>query len=72
MEQGNGEFKEYRRLILSELERHEDKLDSIELKVNAIQGELTALKVRVSLIGAGAGTVPVAGYVIFQGLLGGG
>ncbi len=74
---GNG-WAEYRKLVLSELERHEEILSDIrkevqevrkevQAEVQGIRNDLVTLKVKVAVMGAGAGAVPVIGYTLLQG-----
>lgn len=55
---GNGDFSEYRRLILDRLDRLDDEVNSISRTVSRIENDLTALKIRAGLWGAIAGALP--------------
>lgn len=63
---GNG-WAEYRKLVLNELERHEEILNDIRKEVLLMRSELVTLKVKVAVMGASAGAVPVIGYTLLQG-----
>lgn len=55
---GNGDFSEYRRLILDRLDRLEDEVQGVSRTVARIENDLTALKIRAGLWGAIAGALP--------------
>lgn len=60
----NGSFREYRRLILSELERLNTSLLDLHKKVDDLHSEMTVLKVKAGFFGALAGLVPAIVAII--------
>jgi hypothetical protein len=67
----NGDFIEYRRLILQGLERANDRLDKMDARLTNIEKDLTMITVKMTMYGAGAGLVG-GGIVtaIIKGLVG--
>ena len=64
----NGEFKEYRRLILSELERLNKKLEDQASTLVRIEKDITSLQTRAGFAGAVAGAVLAAAVsFVFRG-----
>ena len=57
---------EYRRLVLSHLERHEEKLDAIEKHVSKLENRMGLLELRSSLFGAIAGGIAAGIAIFFQ------
>jgi len=58
MNEQNG-WKEYQRLVLSELERHSSLIESLRSDVAQVRTDIAMLKVKSGIWGAIAGTIPV-------------
>lgn len=58
----NGGWREYKRLIVSEVSRHDGWLRSLETRVGDVRTELRVLQAKAAMWGAGAGLV-AAGLV---------
>lgn len=56
-------WSEYRRLVIDHLERHESKLEQIDIKINQHRTDLALLKLRCSMYGALSGGI-AAGVAI--------
>ena len=61
-------WMEYRKHVLSELERHSDGLEILQRDVAAIHSEIAALKVKAGLWGLVAGAIPTALLALAQSL----
>lgn len=66
----NGEWREYRRLVVSEIKRLSDKNDGQDLAIYKLEKEFLFLKVKSGLWGFLAGCVPslvvVILYLVFK------
>lgn len=71
-----GDWAEYSRLVLNELERHEEALEKltqqlvdlaadVNSKFGKTQTEIALLKLRSGLWGAAAGAIPAVGIVLW-------
>lgn len=63
--QGNG-WTQYQKLVLAELERHSDTLESLEKHLNRVEIEIATLKIRASIWGALGASIPAIGIVLFE------
>lgn len=63
-----GEWGSYRRLILKELQRSSQKLDSMDEKIGAMRVDIAMLQVKASAWGLLGGTVAAVGALIIQWL----
>lgn len=59
-EPNGNDFREYRRLIIAGLERANERLDKVDERLTRIEKDITMLTVKISLYGAGAGTIAAA------------
>lgn len=57
---------QYRKLILSDLERHEELLEKILIQVNKTRTEVALLQLRAGLWGLAAGCLPVIMLLLMQ------
>lgn len=68
-------WPEYRRLVLAELKRLEDKISCLERKIDAARLDLSALKGRASVWGAVGGVITAGlvsiGVAVIAQMLGG-
>lgn len=48
-------FNEYKNLILSNMDRFEKKIDSMDIKIDEMKTDITALKVKATVWGGVAG-----------------
>jgi hypothetical protein len=55
---GNG-WTNYQKLVLAQLEQHQESLEKINDKLNQIRIEITELKVKAGVWGLIAGMIPV-------------
>jgi len=55
----NGEFKEYRRLLISELERLTREVNECRQEIQSIHREITKLNVKSGVWGLMGGAIPV-------------
>jgi hypothetical protein len=68
-----GDWGEYRTLILAELKRLNEGIDAVKSKVEQlhasdignIKAEIAVLKVKAAIVGAVAGAVPAAASLIY-------
>lgn len=56
----DGAFHEYRRLILSWLEKIDNRLEHIEKRLSIMEVDLVAVRIKAGLWGAIAGAIPTA------------
>ncbi len=66
----DGDWAEYRRLVLAELERLNLKVENQELEIERLKLAGVESKMKLSLIGAAAGSVPVIIATAIQYFLG--
>jgi hypothetical protein len=59
-------WREYRRLILSELKRLSNGVDTNSDRLSSIEARLKALETRAAIFGAIAGAVPGLFYLLYQ------
>jgi hypothetical protein len=62
---GNG-WTTYQKLVLAQLEQHQQSLDKINDRLSEIRIEITELKVKAGIWGLVAGMIPVAIALIMQ------
>ena len=55
----SGDWKEYQRLVLNELERHNTLLEKMDEKISKINTEIATLKVKSGLWGMAGAAVPI-------------
>lgn len=63
---GNG-WTTYQKLVLSQLESHQEALDKINDKLNELKIETTILKVKAGIFGFFAGMIPVLIEIYING-----
>lgn len=64
--ENNGEWTNYQRLVLSELERHDEHLQQIAKHLTDVKLEIAMLKVKSGVWGALAGLIPVIVLVVVE------
>lgn len=52
-------WREYQRLVLEKLDRHENRLDSIDKSLGKLREEIVILKVKCGMYGVAGGLIPV-------------
>ena len=62
----NGSWGEYRRLVLSELERMNDNLETLNGKVQDVRNDISILKTKASFIGGLSGLATAIIVLIIQ------
>ncbi len=62
-------WSEYQKLVLSELERLSDWLESAEKRINELRLEVAILKVKSGIWGLMGGLIPVLIYLVIEVVL---
>lgn len=62
----SNDWKEHRKLILADLQRHEEILERILAHINSLRTEVALLQLRASIWGLAAGCVPVILLLVIQ------
>ena len=55
----NGDWREYKKLVISEIDRLSDHIGSLEGKIDHLRGDVVMLKVKSGIWGLFAGLIPV-------------
>ena len=55
----NGDWREYKKLVISEIDRLSDHIGSLESKIDHLRGDVVMLKVKSGIWGLFAGLIPV-------------
>ena len=55
----NGDWREYKKLVMSEMERHSGHLCRLEKKIDNLRNDVVMLKVKSGVWGLFAGLIPV-------------
>ncbi len=63
-DESNG-WNEYKRLVVSELDRLDESINKLSGKIDAMREDMVSLKVKMAMIGAAAGVVVSAIVSIF-------
>ena len=59
MAEENGDWREYKKLVISEIDRLSDHIGSLESKIDNLRGDVVMLKVKSGIWGLFAGLIPV-------------
>lgn len=60
----NGSWQQYQKLVLSELRRLDERVGCVDKKLDIARLEIVGLKVKASLWGFIAGTIPAIGALL--------
>jgi len=59
MAEENGDWREYKKLVISEIDRLSDHIGSLESKIDNLRSDVVMLKVKSGIWGLFAGLIPV-------------
>ena len=59
MVEENGDWRDYKKLIISEIDRLSSHIGSLESKIDHLRGDVVMLKVKSGIWGLFAGLIPV-------------
>ena len=59
MAEENGDWREYKKLVISEIDRLSEHIGSLESKIDNLRSDVVMLKVKSGIWGLFAGLIPV-------------
>ena len=59
MANGNGDWRDYKKLVISEIDRLSGHIGNLESKIDHLRGDVVMLKVKSGIWGLFAGLIPV-------------
>ena len=59
MVEENGDWREYKKLVISEIDRLSDHISNLEKKIDHLRGDVVMLKIKSGVWGLLAGLIPV-------------
>jgi hypothetical protein len=68
MAEENGDWREYKKLVISEIDRLSDHIVGLEKKIDHLRGDVVMLKVKSGIWGLFAGLIPVTIAVLAKAL----
>jgi hypothetical protein len=68
MAEENGDWKEYKKLVISEIDRLSTQIGCLEKKIDHLRSDVVMLKVKSGIWGLFAGLIPVTIAVLAKAL----
>jgi len=68
MANGNGDWRDYKKLVISEIDRLSGHIGNLESKIDHLRGDVVMLKVKSGIWGLFAGLIPVTIAVLAKAI----
>jgi len=64
----NGDWRDYKKLVISEIDRLSEHIGNLESKIDHLRGDVVMLKVKSGIWGLFAGLIPVTIAVLAKAI----